>query len=99
MGKGKIKSITKKLLNLDIGGYLEGKDNYENRQSAIEEIAIERAEVCAECDMNIVEPIDELKIHDDNIPSISERCCDACGCSLPYLLRQNKKSCKLNKWK
>lgn len=77
-------------------GYVEGKKNYANKRS--ENLAIQRAKICAECDMNIVEPIDELRIKDDTIPSISERCCDACGCSLPYLLRQNRKKCALNKW-
>ncbi|MNY58712.1 hypothetical protein D3C86_1950810 [compost metagenome] len=50
------------------------------------------------CPKNILEPIEELRIEDKEIPEISNRCCGECGCALPYLTRQNEETCKLKKW-
>lgn len=91
----KLKSIGKKIANFDALGYLDGRKSLKKGDK--EALAINRAAICESCDMNQIEPIDELKVK-DSIMSISERYCDACGCSLPLLLRQNRKKCKLGKW-
>lgn len=95
---GKITSIAKKVYNINLDAYSEGKRNFDIPDADTEELAKQRALICAGCDMNEVEPISELKVTDPRIPSISNRYCDACGCTLPYLLRQSIKTCKLKKW-
>lgn len=94
MGK-RIDSIRKKIANINAAGIVEGVIS--KATGSMDAVARERAKICAGCDMNQPEPIDELAIRDD-IAEISERYCEACGCALPYLLRQNRKKCKLGKW-
>ena len=60
--KDKIKSAIKKAENLDIKAYNEGRKNY--KSGSMEDVAAARAEVCASCDKNVVEPIDDLKVND-----------------------------------
>lgn len=91
----KAKSIIKKAANLDLAAFKQGKKNYEN--GLLQELASERAKICAACDQCEDEPIDDLRVS-DTIKEIDGKMCGACGCSLPYLLRQETKSCKLNKW-
>lgn len=93
-----IKSIVKKASNLKLDAYEEGRFNFENKTDKIEQLAQERAKICAECPFNNREPIKEFRVEDD-IRSISGKYCEACGCTLSYLLRQNVKGCKLGKWK
>lgn len=92
---GKLESIKKKLANFDVAGYVEGRSN--KNWGLMDDVARQRAKICSGCDMNQIEPIEELRIKDE-IECINERYCEACGCSLPYLLRQNRKKCKLGKW-
>lgn len=91
----KLSSIKKKLANINAAGIVEGVIS--KATGSMDGPARERAKICEGCDMNQIEPIDELRVK-DNIASISERYCEACGCALPYLLRQNRKKCKLGKW-
>lgn len=91
----KLKSIGKKLANLNVPGYIEGRKSLKKGDK--EELAKKRAKICAECPNNELEPIEELRVK-DSISEISERFCSECGCSLPILLRQNKKHCSLGKW-
>lgn len=91
----KLKSLVKKAKNLDLAAYNEGVKNH--KAGKLQELAMERSEICKKCDQMEDEPIDELRVS-DNIEAISGKMCGACGCSLPYLLRQEIKSCKLNKW-
>lgn len=93
--RDKIKSAIKKAENLDIKAYNEGRKNY--KSGSMEDVAAARAEICASCDKNVVEPIDDLKVN-DSIDAVCGKMCDVCGCSLPYLIRQNVKKCSLNKW-
>lgn len=92
----KLESLRKKAKNVDVKAVYEGVKN--KLSGELEELAIERAEICRACDKNVEEPIDSLKIKDEKLPHISERCCDVCGCALPYLLRQLEESCSLKKW-
>lgn len=89
-------SISKKIKNIDVNGVIEGMAN--KISGSMDDVAKQRAEICAECDSMVDEPIEELAINDKNIPEISRKMCNECGCSLPYLLRQNRKKCKLKKW-
>lgn len=82
----------------NVKAFLIGKANYHLKNPKVEAKARERAEVCAQCEHNIKEPIKMYQIEDD-IESISKRTCSVCSCLLPYLLRQNKKPCELGKWK
>lgn len=91
----KIKSAIKKLANLDIEAFEEGVKNF--HEGTYEEIAAERAAICEKCPKREFEPIEELRVK-DGIESLSEKMCGVCGCSLPYLVRQDIKKCSLNKW-
>ncbi len=91
----KLDSIKKKLANINAAGIVEGVIC--KATGSMDGVAHDRAKICAGCDMNQPEPIDELAVNDD-IEVISKRYCEACGCALPYLLRQNRKKCKLGKW-
>lgn len=88
-------SIKKKLGNLNLPGLVEGVVAKATGRN--QELAEQRAKICQTCDQREDEPIAELAISDD-IPAISGKMCGACGCALPYLLRQNRKKCKLGKW-
>lgn len=92
----KLESIIKKAKNINVKGVLKGRHN--KKTGEFDELAKERAAICAVCPKNILEPIEELRIKDDEIPEISNRCCGECGCALPYLTRQNEETCKLKKW-
>lgn len=89
----KIKSISKNGLEpINVG-----RDNYTLNIPEIEAKAIERSEVCKECDNRVHEPIFMFRVVDKRIEVLNEQMCDICGCSLPYLLRQDIKICKF--WK
>ncbi len=92
---GKLDSIKKKLANINASGIVEGVIS--KATGSMDGVALDRSKICAGCNMNQPEPIDELAVNDD-IEVISKRYCEACGCALPYLLRQNRKKCKLGKW-
>jgi hypothetical protein len=92
----KLESVLKKLKNVNIKGVLKGRHNMTT--GLADEVAEIRAEVCKTCPHNVEEPIPELRIKDEVLPHISERCCGVCGCSLPYLTRQFEETCKLKKW-
>ncbi len=92
-------SLFKKIENLNAKALAQGYKNFEKENAEIEKIAKERAKICVGCEKYVTEPIKFLRIEDKRIPELSNKMCDACGCVLPFLLRQNKKSCKLEKWK
>lgn len=89
-------SISKKIKNIDVNGVIEGMAN--KISGGMEDVAKDRAHICTLCPSMVDEPIEELAINDSKIPEISRKMCNECGCALPYLLRQNRKKCKLNKW-
>lgn len=92
----KKESISKKLKSMNIGGVFDGFTN--KVTGRMEEAARQRSAICMGCPEMVDEPIAELAIVDNKIPDISGKMCNVCGCALPYLLRQNKKKCKLKKW-
>lgn len=87
---------TKSLMEHGLKPLEIGMHNYTHPNPVMESTATQRSKVCrtGECGNYVEEPIDFLKVEDDRIPSLSEKMCDECGCSLPYLLRQNIKICK-----
>lgn len=91
----KTESALKKIANLELKAYNQGKKNF--RSGTSEALAESRATICKECPHNEIEPIEELAVADP-IASISNRCCGVCGCTLSYLLRQTVKDCAINKW-
>lgn len=86
----KIKTISKNGLE----PINEGKENYFSDLPVVELLALERAKECGMCPNFVDEPIDMFKIQDKRIKELSNKMCDECGCSIPYLLRQNIKICK-----
>lgn len=88
----KIKTISK----TGFDPYLEGKKNYNRNNAEIEALAKRRAEICVNCKLYSHEPIKSLRIDDKRISTLHHKMCGDCGCSLPYLLRQQSKICQ--KW-
>lgn len=94
-----MQSFKKKIVSLLSNGLdpLEiGIRNFKNIDIDIELLAIDRTKECLMCDDFVDEPIDFLKVEDKNIPELSNKMCDECGCTLSYKLRQSKTKCK--KW-
>lgn len=74
----------------------EGVSNFHNPNPEVEALAKQRADICAECPLRVIEPIDFLRVKESRIPTLSEMMCDECGCTLSYKTRQSKTVC--NKW-
>lgn len=97
----KAKAVTKKIETLSkdresLEALFQGIYHYNNKNETIENLKNYRADICNGCEM--IKDDDFKKIKDDDI-RITGKMCGSCFCSLPYLLRQTKKSCELNKWK
>lgn len=86
----KIKTIAKN----GIEPIERGVTNYKLEIEKFEVLARDRMEVCKGCVNFVEEPISFLRIKDRRIPELSNMMCDDCGCSSPYLLRQDIKICK-----
>jgi len=90
------KKKIKTLLKNGIDPVIEGIYNFNNLDLDIDFLAIDRSKECIFCDMFVDEPIDFLKVTDKNIPELSGKMCDECGCTLSYKLRQSISKCE--KW-
>ena len=86
----------KSILNHGLEPYEVGKENYRLNATEIEQKALKRFSTCSGCADLEEEPIDFLKVSDARIKGASQKMCGQCGCSIPYLLRQDLKICK--KW-
>jgi len=86
----------KSLAKNGVDPYVEGKENYELNNPAIEKRALELSKICKGCPLFKEEPVSFLGVEDERIPELSKKICGDCGCSSPYLLRQYSKTCK--KW-
>ena len=73
-----------------------GMRNFKHTDIDIELLAMDRAKECTVCEMFVDEPINFLRVEDKNIPELSNKMCNECGCTLSYKLRQSKTKCK--KW-
>jgi hypothetical protein len=94
-----MQSFKKKIVSLVNNGLepLEiGIRNFKNIDIDVELLACDRAKKCTGCEMFTDEPIDFLRVVDKNIPELSNKMCDECGCTLSYKLRQSKNKC--DKW-
>lgn len=92
----KIKSATKKIANLDLLAYTEGKSNF--KKGLKQEEAEARANMCVGCNSIEDEPIEELQYADPSIPHISNKMCSECGCAIALKIRQDISKCPLKKW-
>lgn len=95
----KFKSIIKKagsVIKSGLEPYELGKQNFEDPILCVEEKAKKRLEVCMSCNFFVDEPIEFLRVKDSNIPELSNKMCNDCGCVLSYKIRQDLKKCK--KW-
>lgn len=90
--KGKVDTL------IEVGEkpFFEGKFNFENENVDIELLASERKEKCLTCNDFEDEPIESLRVKDENIPELSNKMCGDCFCVLPYKLRQSIVKCP--KW-
>jgi len=84
------------LMNVGVDPLMEGMHNFKHYDIDIELLAMDRAKECIGCEMFIDEPIDFLRVIDKNIPELSNKMCDECGCTLSYKLRQSISKC--SKW-
>ena len=93
----KAQSIIKKTKNLNVEAFEVGKENFESKSKYWDKIAKQRVDVCKNCNKLEEEPIDFLRVK-DSVQYLSNKMCEACGCTASYLLRQSIKRCKLKKW-
>lgn len=50
---------------------------------------------CGDCEHNVSDPVNSMRVEDDKIKALSGRMCDHCGgCVLSYKIRQNVKKCE-----
>lgn len=88
--KKKISSLIKNGIDpLTVGIY-----NFKNTDFDIELLAMERSMICENCVYFKIEPIYFLKVIDKNIPRLTDKMCDECGCTLSYKLRQSLIKCE-----
>lgn len=52
---------------------------------------------CVNCPSNTEDPVADMHVIDEEIPALSKRMCQDCGCVLSFKTRQNIKLC--SKWK
>lgn len=94
-----MQSFKKKIVSLLEHGtdpLIEGMHNFKHPNIDIELLAKERSDECIKCKLNVLEPIDFLRVNDTRIPELTNRMCDECGCTLSYKLRQSQTKC--TKW-
>lgn len=60
------------------------------------DLALKRfQEHCSSCEYNVIDPVEDMRETDKQIPDASDRMCSHCGgCVLAYKLRQNVKKCE-----
>jgi len=80
-----------------LSAILSGFKNYIFPNKEIEEIAIQRASICALCPFAVETKMKQL-LPDDTIKEIDGLKCSDCGCILSAKVRQAFESCPQNKW-
>ena len=76
---------------------VSGFKNYAFHNKEIEELALTRARICAECPF-AVETMFKQMLPDDSIKEIAGLKCSDCGCILSAKVRQIIDSCPQHKW-
>lgn len=61
------------------------------------ELAVKRAEVCADCDYSVKSKI--VNVINDEVVELRGLVCDKCGCPLSAKVRSESEQCPLGKWK
>lgn len=85
-----------KIITADLKAIEQGVSNYISENTVAQALAIERLKVCKVCPLFVDEPIAFLRVEDKQIPDLSNKMCDDCGCVLAYKLRQSIITC--DKW-
>lgn len=88
------KNKVKTLLKDGLDPFEEGIHNFKNPTKEIDDLARERLK---DCNCLVKEPIPFLRVEDNNIPELSNKMCEECGCTAPYKFRQSIKKCP--KWR
>lgn len=94
----KLQSVLKKSKSIYEKGlepFEVGKSNFEHPILCVEKKAKDRLEICKKCVNFVDEPIEFFRVEDNNIPELSNKMCNDCGCTLSYKIRQDIKKCKL----
>lgn len=94
----KLQSVLKKSKSIYEKGlepFEVGKNNFEQPILCVEKKAEDRLEICKKCVNFVEEPIEFFRVEDKNIPELSNKMCNECGCTLSYKIRQDLKICKL----
>lgn len=82
----------------DTKAVMVGVANFKTGNKKANELAKQRFENhCKSCKFNELEPIEELRVIDEQIPELSNKRCGECLCILSYKLRQSVKKC--SRWK
>ena len=76
---------------------VQGFKNYVFPNKEIEEVAHQRATICAACPFAVETMMKQL-LPDDSIKEIEGLKCSECGCILSAKVRQAYESCPQNKW-
>jgi hypothetical protein len=75
---------------------LEGWTNYATRDEVPDELAAQRAAICASCPHAKKGLL--IQMVKDELKEIEGYKCDLCGCPLSAKIRQRIEPCDLNKW-
>lgn len=76
----------------------QGWKNYIWKSPTIEELAKERATICAQCPHFIKNKTFEVMLHDRSVEKIEGAACQKCGCPLSIKLRQILSGCPDERW-
>lgn len=76
---------------------VSGFKNFVFPNKEMEELAIQRATICAVCPFAVETKLKQL-LPDDTIKEIDGLKCSECGCVLSAKVRQMFDSCPKNKW-
>ena len=77
------KRIAKGLVNLD--KVIEGIDNF--KRGKLTDLAKDRLKTCSNCINFMYDTIEKLHVKDIEIPELTKKMCNLCGCVLSYKLR------------
>lgn len=82
---------------INIANILNGWKNYVFKNKDIEELAKQRAVICANCDFSKKGSYQQL-MPDYSLKNVKGYKCNKCGCPLSAKLRSEKETCPINKW-
>ena len=93
-----LKEETNPNIRKDLQAIISGMVNFYVKSKTAKEKAVERYENhCKGCEHFIDETIESMIIEDKEIPELSGKSCNLCGCVESWKLRQSIKTCEF--WK